>query len=130
MADSIVTILCNGARFPVGLTHSGLVHSLEYRTWTSIPANIRIELPDFVRNVFHLPDRFLDLLEIAAYVYCADRKVKRGSTNSVEYHSWSRNLRFVIKVRDYDFWNQPNVSSSLSKALEFMTGDQSIRFLF
>ena len=130
MADSIVTILCNGARFPDGLTPSGPVHSLEYRTWTSTPTNIRIELPDFVRNVFHLLDRFLDLLEIAAHVYCADRKVRRGHKNSVEYHSWSRNLRFVIKVRDYDFWNRRDVSSSLSKALEFMTGDQSIGFLF
>lgn len=130
MADNFVTILCNGAKFPNGLIPGGLVHSLEYQTGTSTPANIRIELPDFVRNVFHLPDRFLDLLEIAAYVYCADRKVRRGSKNSVEYHSWSRNLCFVIKVRDFEFWNRSNISSSLSKALEFMTGDKSIRFLF
>ena len=92
--------------------------------------NINLLLPDFVRGVYHLPGRILDLLEIASFVYCADRMTYRGSKNAVEYHSWSRKFEFVIRVRDEGFWNTPEVKQALSDALKFVTGDREYRFEF
>jgi hypothetical protein len=83
-----------------------------------------------VQNVYHLPERTLDLLEIAAYVFAADRLVSRGPREAVEYHSWARSFEFHIKVRDHGFWSLPAVTDSLSRALHFMTGDAEFAFFF
>lgn len=91
---------------------------------------IHLGLPSFVRDLMHLAPRTLDLLEIAAYVFAADRWLSRGKKDAVEYHSWSRNLKFHIRVRDFQFWNRDAVRQSLSETLTFMTGDASIIFCF
>ena len=91
---------------------------------------MRITLPQFVEDVYHLPDRVLDLLEMASYVFAADRRICRGEKDSVEYHSWSRVLHFHIRVRDYDFWTSSAVKACLSEAMVFMTGDSLISFSF
>lgn len=123
-------ILCNGAKLPKSASKSNHdVVKLEYDP-NSPDINVNIPLPPFVDSVFHLPERVKDLLEIAAYVFAADRKIKRGTTDSVEYQSWSRNLRFIIRVRDHEFWNQDSVKNVLSEALKFMTGDSSHSFEF
>lgn len=130
-SDEPTIILCNGARLPCEY-QSGTrrVHSLDYRARQDEAANVRIDLPNFLRYVFHLPDRMLDLLELAAYVYCADRKISRGSKDLVEYHAWARNLLFVVRVRDDEFWNDSKVQKALSESLKFMTGDEDYRFIF
>lgn len=127
--DSPRIVLCNGADWPHELVRSSRL-KLEYQESTDKIAHVKLELPDFVLNVYHLPDRILDLLEIAAYVFCADRRTPRGSKNGVEYHSWSRMFHFVIKVRDFKFWNRSDVKERLKKALEFMSGDRSYHFTF
>ena len=91
---------------------------------------MKLGLPNFVRDVYHLPDRTLDLLELAAHVYCADRMSSRGSKGAVEYHAWARSFHFAVKVRDYTFWKRSDVSACLSRALQFMTGDREYRFSF
>ena len=92
---------CNGASPP----KSGRTYILDYRPGT--PAqNIRIGLPGFVRDVYHIPDRRLDLLEIAAYVFSADRLIERGRKHQLEYQSWSRRFRYRIRVRDQEFWSR------------------------
>ena len=121
-------VLCNGADLPQQLDQSKLI-TLEYRESTG-NSNIKLTLPNFVLDVFHLPDRILDLLEIAAYVFCADRLTSRGSKDNVEYHSWSRLFHFVIKVRDFDFWNTHDVKEKLKEALVFMSGDRAYHFTF
>ena len=129
--DAPVLVLCNGASPPSGEHiewRKELV--LNYLARGGVSPNVRIGLPDFVRGVYHLPDRMLDLLELAAYAYCADRLIKRGSPAAVEYQGWSRSFHFAVKVRDYGFWNQSHVSEHLSRALEFMTGDLNYRFSF
>ena len=115
---------CNGAR---KRRKSEIV--LEYSPG-SPGQNIVASLPKFVDNVLHIPPRTLDLLEIATYVFCADRYAPRGRCDAVEYHSWSRRLMFRIKVRDADFWQRSDVMSALSEAIEFMSGDASIDFEF
>ena len=121
--------LCNEATPSEGLDEGGY-RRLAYRSARGERPVIRLALPDFVRSVNHLPDRCLDLLEIAAYVFSGDRLTSRGPTDAVEYQSWSRRFRFIVKVRDYKFWDQPEVREALGKALCFATGDSAYEFTF
>lgn len=122
-------IFCNGAAVPSGVkTASRRALRLEYRD--RCDPNVRISLPDFVRDVYHLPERVLDLLEIASYVFAADRMLSRGRRAALEYDSWSRSLHFVIKVRDVNFWSSGRVQERLSDALCFLTGDRRYAFSF
>ena len=122
-------VLCNGANLPQQRVQCEPL-ILEYREGAGSTQNVRLALPDFVRSVDHLPGRILDLLEIAAYIFCADRLISRGGSANLEYHSWSRLFHFVVKVRDFDFWNAPTVKERLKDALAFMSGDQAYHFTF
>ncbi len=76
-------ILCNGAEMTPGKAAESL-YRLDYLDEAT--RNVKLLLPDFVKGVYHLPDRFLDLLEIASsYVYAADRMTSRGSRDAVEF---------------------------------------------
>jgi hypothetical protein len=103
MGKRVHHLLCNGARFEVPRNAKSL--RLDYRP--DEQPNVRIELPSFVEQLLHIPPRLLDLLEIAAYVYCADRWSYRGTKSAVEYQAWSRDFAFHIKVRDFKFWSRP-----------------------
>lgn len=92
--------------------------------------NVKITLARFIDDVNHLPIRIRDLLEIAGYIFCADRSFSRGRKDALEHHAWSRNLHFFIKVRDFDFWNRNDVKQSLSEILEFISGDEKYQFTF
>ena len=125
MTQRLFTFVCNGAG-DAGLTDP---RPLEYRP--ELPnRNVNIGLAPFVQNVFHIPSRTLDLLELAAYTYAADRLVKRGQRGAVEYHSWSRRIHVRIGVRDLDFWQRSDVQHALSECLTFMTGDAEFSFSF
>ena len=128
-SDASAIFLCNGATAPDGLRQSAYT-VLDYRTSGSEPPMVRLGLPDFVRSVNYLPDRCLDLLEIAAYVFAADRLTPRGSREAVEYQSWSRSIHFIVRVRDHEFWSQSSVCEALEAALRFATGDQGYKFTF
>lgn len=121
------TTLANGATAPKGCIDP-LV--LDYRPFVSCSRRLNISLPNFVRAVYNLPDRILDLLELASYVYAVDRSFFRGRKDDVEYHSWSRSLHLVIRVRDYDFWNSPECSLVLGETLRFITGDRDFSVTF
>lgn len=126
------TVLCNWGDNPDPHGLDDLKHTLRlgYMPDGGCEPNVNIGLPNFIRGVYYIPPRILDLLELAAYVYCADRFVDRGPKQAVEYQSWSRSFRFLIRVRDYEFWSAPNVSQALSDALQFMTGDSEYQFEF
>src|ERR1700730_3155425 len=126
MAESIHHLFCNGADavVPDGVKRL----RLEYRP--DKQCNVRIALPAFVQQLLHIPSRLLDLLEIAAYVYCADRWSRRGAKTAVEYHAWSRDFVFHVKVRDFEFWSLAEVGEQLSAALTFLSGDRSFEFDF
>ena len=129
-SDAPVFVLCNKAAMPDENSSERAPIVLNYMDSAGELANVKIGLPNFIRDVYHLPDRTLDLLELAAYVYCADRMRSRGSKDAVEYHAWARSFHFVVKVRDYDFWSREDVAAYLSQALQFMTGDRDYRFSF
>jgi len=124
-------VLCNGAEIPESLPSKdfGKIHNLEL--WElSDNQNIRSNLKELLSEVYYLSDRLIDLLEMASYVFSADRLSSRGSKKAVEYHSWSRIFHFVIKVRDYEFWNDKKIKRKLNQALKFMTGDKEYKFTF
>jgi 7-cyano-7-deazaguanine synthase in queuosine biosynthesis len=123
-------VLCNGAAPPNRRDGSDPTFTLDYGSTPGRTRNIKLNLPDFVRSVRHLPDRVLDLIEIAAYVHAGDRLVYRGIPNAVELHGWHRRFLFRIRVRDYDFWKRNAVKEALSEVVVFMTGDESYDFEF
>ena len=125
-----VLVLCNGASAPSVPSAGQAPLLMDYLERGGNQPKVRIGLPDFVRDVYYLPDRTLDLLEIAAFIYCADRLSSRGAKNAVEYHAWARSFHYVVKVRDFDFWQRTDVSDCLSTALRFMTGDRGYTFSF
>ena len=127
--DASAIFLCNGATPADGLEPSDCI-ILDYRTSGYEPPVVCLGLPDFVRSVNYLSPRCLDLLEIAAYVFAADRLTPRGSREAVEYQAWSRRLHFIVKVRDYEFWRESKVCNALKSALRFSTGDQNYEFTF
>lgn len=80
--------------------------------------------------VDHLPDVAVDLLEIATYVYAADRIVSRGGTKEFEYGvKWHRELHFEIPVRQPDLWNEPGMLALLKETIGFLS-DDSYQFNF
>jgi len=132
MNDAPRVVLCNGATLPAGLGQGGDDHvlRLEYEEGKGGPKNVKVSLPDFVRSVGHIPPRILDLLELAVYVFLADRSTSRGSRSAVEYQSWARSLHFVVKVRDFEFWSRTDVERRLAEALRFVSGDRDYAFTF
>jgi 7-cyano-7-deazaguanine synthase in queuosine biosynthesis len=58
----------------------------------------------------------LDLCEIAAYLFMADKSFKRG-----DYGKWTRNLSFLIPVRNPERWN--SVKAILTNTLATLSGD-------
>jgi len=100
------------------------------RKINSLEANIVTGYNKFVKDPENLPPRILDLIQIASYVFCADRLVNRGDRRSLSNKAWGRNFEFHIPVLDYDFWNNQMLQNALSEALVFMTGDRKYNFIF
>ncbi len=70
------------------------------------------------------PKRLTDLIEIASYVFAADRTTKRGTAILKNYgEDWRRNFLMLVAVREPAFWNRPDVKSALSEALGFASED-------
>ncbi len=125
-------ILCSDAAMPKSLGKGGnySLLKLSYDP-NSKSNNVKIGLPHFTESLsVHIPDRIKDLLEIAGYIYAADRLISRGAIDSLEYHNWARNMHFVFKVRDLKFWNHPSTPNLLSEALLYVSGDNNISFTF
>lgn len=95
-----------------------------------IQENITVGLGSFVVNPHSLSDRIIDLLQIAAYVFCADRLTNRGERRSVNNAAWARSFKFNIPVIDIDFWCRTDVQNKLNAALKYMTGDRMYSFVF
>lgn len=130
MSDPLPTVfLCSGATRPSDVPQDAKVVSLTYAK-DDLNRLVNLKLPSFVDQLYHLPARNLDLLEIAAYVFAADRWAYRGPKEAVEFHAWPRSMRFVIRVREAGFWNRKEVKDKLAAALVFMTGDRQYAFDF
>ena len=68
--------------------------------------------------VSNIPDLMLDLLEIAAYVYCGDQRATRGSEKlTMPGVFWLRGMHFVIPVRCPDVWSGFGLRDELERTL-------------
>ncbi|MCA1789836.1 MAG: 7-cyano-7-deazaguanine synthase [Thioalkalivibrio sp.] len=78
--------------------------------------------------VARLPDRALDLLELAALIYGVDAAVSRGGPADSRMGAlWHRRFLVEIPVRDLAFWQDAEVVHALQETLMFLSGD---RFAF
>lgn len=93
--------------------------------------NVELRIDNITRPMLrNVPDILIDLLEVAAYIYCADQRLSRGSamlTNFGEH--WRRSLRFSIPVRHPEVWQQCDIQDCLEETLGFLS-DDSYKFDF
>lgn len=87
--------------------------------------NVNLRIDCITRSMLaNVPDLLLDLLEIAAYVYCGDQRVSRGTAHLTNFgENWRRDLHFAIPVRDPALWQQPEVQRLLEDTLGFLSDD-------
>jgi len=115
-------VLCSNATNPA-------LPEDEHRTVLTLDAlghdpNVTIKVPDLARALSRVvPDRLVDLLEIAAYVYTADSATRRGTDWSRAEEPWGRDLKFIIPVRDVAFWNNETVKGDLIRLLNYLSDD-------
>lgn len=121
-------VLCSGAEVPEGDPRRDGRHVVEFDA-IGPAANVNLRLED-VAKVFlqHLNPRLVDLLEIAAYVFTADANTLRGGGKweAEAIEPWRRDFRFVIRVRDVDFWTRPEVGERLRGILSFLSDDDYV----
>ena len=127
-SPKLVKIFCGELCRSAACTSTEL--NLLNRDINGLKANITIGYTKFVNEPENLPPRILDLLQIAAHVFCADRLVYRGDRGSISNKAWGRSFEFHFPVLDYDFWSNQTLRNALSEALVFMTGDRKYNFVF
>jgi hypothetical protein len=89
------------------------------------PHKINLHIEDLTATLAdNVPDELTDLLEIAAYVYCADQFTSRGSSQMSEMGAeWRREFRFVIPVRKLSVWRNLELREALASTLSFLSED-------
>ncbi|MEA4898651.1 MAG: hypothetical protein VB115_10445 [Christensenellaceae bacterium] len=106
------------------------VLNLLNRPLNGFEANVTVGYEKFVNDPESLPPRILDLLQLAAFIFCADRLINRGDRNSLHNESWARTFEFHLPVLDFEFWSDKNLQIALSECLKYMTGDREYSFIF
>ncbi|MEK7270552.1 MAG: 7-cyano-7-deazaguanine synthase [Planctomycetota bacterium] len=72
-----------------------------------------------------VPPAFLDLIEIATYVYCADQATTRGGSDVEKFgENWRRRLFLRIPVRNPDLWRSSKILEPLRSTLSFLSEDE------
>ena len=71
-----------------------------------------------------IPHHLLDLLDIASYVFAADRIASRGGKVGQGLGTyWYRTMRFHLGVRDPEHWSSEELVTALKDLLGFMSED-------
>jgi hypothetical protein len=94
--------------------------------------NVHLRVSDITdRLVKSIQPLYLDLLEIAAYVYAADQSLKRGGDSAVDFgDTWRRALRFKIPVRKPEVWSSKSLVGELCDLLCLVSDDREYSFEF
>ena len=113
-------VLCGGASPPKRRVSETLHLNLSGQG-----ANISLRIEDISRRMIaNIPDALTDLIEVAAYIYCADQLISRGGDAMEALGAgWRRRLNFVIPVREPDRWKRPEVGAALLRLLAFMSDE-------
>jgi len=87
--------------------------------------NVNLRIDCITRPMLaNVPDLLIDLLEVAAYVYCADQRLGRGSDRLTNFgENWRRCLHFSIPVRHPEAWQNPDIPELLAETLGFLSDD-------
>ena len=131
MANEAV-ILCGGAELPLKWDSSRVKKRyLRISDYLKDENNILLKIDDICESLAQeIPDKFLDLLDIATYVFCADRYVSRGGEGVDDAsENWQRHLIFYIPVRNPDIWKSQEMMKVLKECLGFLS-DDSYDFIF
>lgn len=88
--------------------------------------NVRLKIADVRERLWRdLPERLLDLIDIATYVYTADQAIPRGGSGVEAFgEEWRRDLHFRIPVRCPEVWQSDPVHQALIETLSFLTEDR------
>jgi hypothetical protein len=99
-------VVCGGLHAPRGSSTDIL--KLDVNAPAGSPRKVNLHLGDLSRPMAdNIPDVLTDMLEIAAYVYCADQFTKRGTKLMTNMGAdWRRKFRFRIPVRCPDVWGR------------------------
>src|SRR5262245_29980818 len=87
------------------------------------PSRINLRLDQLRRRLAdNIPEELIDLIEIAAYIYCADQFTSRGSTMMRAMGAqWRRHFHVKVPVRQFGIWTKPSVYGALTQTLSFLT---------
>src|SRR5258706_3658018 len=93
--------------------------------------NVTLKIGDISKKTAaNIQDPITDLIEIAAYVYCADQATTRGGEGVLDVGAkWRRDFQFFIPVRQPSIWGRPEVCEALTDTLNFLSED-TYRFTF
>lgn len=116
-------IICGGLPQPEAVP--GRILRLDVSKTADPRHRIELELHQITRVLAdNIPDILADALEIAAYVYSADRLIGRGGPEMARMNAqWRRDLRFRIPVRQPAIWARREVQDALVSALSFLSDD-------
>lgn len=92
------------------------------------PVGVKLCISNLTRQMMaNLPDRSIDLLEIAALVYGIDSAVPRGGSAYQQMGAkWHRRFVVEMPVRDLAFWSRDVVRLALEDMLMFLSGDRIV----
>ena len=124
MRNNRHVIPCGGLKAGGNLPAETVV--LPLNLWSKRDKNyVELKIEDLHAALFKtVPDEFQDLMEIAAYVYCADQATSRGAKDVDGFgNHWRRQFEFKIPVRVPDFWSQTEVQKLLAETLGFLSDD-------
>jgi hypothetical protein len=101
------------------------IKPLRLRRWGP-HRNVHITIEDVHKPmIMDVPSIFLDLIDIAVYVYCADQATSRGGVGVQDFgEKWRRRFFFRIPVRHPDVWKSSAVLDQLVSTLSFLSEDE------
>lgn len=87
---------------------------------------VTLKIGSLSRNlVSSLPERAIDLIEIAAFVYAIDASIRRGGLCDQNMAAkWYRKFRIEIPVREFSLWSDAEIKRDLEETLMFLSGDR------
>ena len=121
-------IFCGGLAPTAGLS----LNTLRLNLWGGGEhENVQLRIEDLHETLFRdIAPQFLDLVEIAAYVYCADQARRRtGQDTDTFGGDWRRDFNFHVPVRCIELWSRTEILEALIEVLDFVS-DDSFSFTF